>query len=139
MDAPALGRSLHAALQQVPDPRSRQGQRHPLSAVVTVMTVALLSGARSVYAIAHWGRRQSPDGVTALGFARGRPPAVSTLHEVTRRLDPTALETVVAHWAQGDDVAAGSGIALDGKVAARPSWPRRAAQHLDRCGGSVHA
>lgn len=116
MDAQALGESLRAAFHAVPDPRSRQGQRHPLAAVLTLMTVAMLSGARSLYAIAQWGRLQSPEVVAALGFATRRPPAVSTLHEVTRRLDPAALEAVLARWAQGGGVAAGSGIALDGKV-----------------------
>jgi len=116
MDTPELGASLRKAFAAVPDPRSRQGQRHPLSAVLTLMTVAMLSGARSLYAIAQWGRLQAPEVVAALGFGRGRTPAVSTLHEVTRRLDPTALEGVLARWAQGAGVEAGSGIALDGKV-----------------------
>jgi hypothetical protein len=87
-----------------------------LPAVLTLMTVAMLSGARSLYAIAQWGRLQPAAVVSALGFPTGQTPAVSTLHEVTRRLDPTALEGVLARWAQGDGVAAGGGIALDGKV-----------------------
>ncbi len=111
-----MGASLRDAFGEVADPRSRQGQRHPLAAVLTLMTVAMLSGARSLYAIAQWGRLQEPEVVAALGFATVRTPAVSTLHEVTRRLDPTALEDVLARWAQRGGVAAGSGIALDGKV-----------------------
>src|SRR5438105_4097905 len=116
MDTQGMGASLRVAFAEVPDPRSRQGQRHPLPAVLTLMTVAMLSGARSLYAIAQWGRLQPPAVVVALGFGTGRTPAVSTLHEVTRRLDPTALEAVLARWAQADGVAAGGGIALDGKV-----------------------
>lgn len=128
MDTQGLGASLREAFGEVPDPRARRGQRHPLAAVLTLMTVAMLSGARSLYAIAQWGRLQPPEVVAALGFATGRTPAVSTLHEVTRRLDPTALEAVLARWAQGGEggeVAVGRGIALDGKVL-RGSHPKGA-------------
>lgn len=139
MDTQRLGISLRAAFGEVPDPRARRGQRHPLAAVLTLMTVAMLSGARSLYAIAQWGRLQDPEVVMALGFTSGRTPAVSTLHEVTRRLDPTALEGVLARWVQGAGVAAGSGIALDGKVL-RGSHPKGAppSQWIDVVAAYTH-
>lgn len=110
-----MGRSLLAAFEEVTDPRAARGVRHPLSAVLTLMTVAMLSGARSLYAIAQWGRLQDPGDVRAMGFTRATTPAVSTLHEVSRRIDPTVLETVLAGWAQRWH-GSGGAIALDGKV-----------------------
>src|SRR5262245_42688516 len=115
MDTQAMGRSLLVAFVAVPDPRAARGQRHPLAAVLTPMTVAMLSGARSLYAIAQWGRLQDEPVVQALGFTRTTTPAVSTLHDGTRRIDPAVLETVLAGWAQQWH-AGGGAIALDGKA-----------------------
>lgn len=103
------------AFATVPDPRSRHGRRHPLPAILALATAAMLSGARSLYAIAQWGRLQPPAVVAALGFTRTQTPAVSTLHLVFRDLDATAFETALNQWARatlGDDEGA---IAIDGK------------------------
>ncbi len=54
MQTEELGPSLLRALAEVPDPRSRHGRRHPLPAVLALATVAMLCGARSLYAIAQW-------------------------------------------------------------------------------------
>ncbi|MCH7871332.1 MAG: transposase family protein, partial [Planctomycetes bacterium] len=48
--------SLFEAFGKVPDPRGAQGRRHPLPAILTLAAVAMLSGARSLYAIAQFGR-----------------------------------------------------------------------------------
>lgn len=109
-----MGRGLLAAFAAVPDPRSRHGRRHPLPAVLALATAAMLCGARSLYAIAQWGRLQPPEAVAALGFTRGRTPAVSTLHLVFRDLDAAAFEAALGGWARvnlGDEEA----IAIDGK------------------------
>lgn len=109
-----MGRGLLAAFAAVPDPRSRHGRRHPLPAILALATAAMLSGARSVYAIAQWGRAQPPAAVAALGFTRERTPAVSTLHLVLRALDPTAFEGALGRWARAN-LGAEEAIALDGK------------------------
>lgn len=116
MDTQEMGRSLLAAFAEVTDPRAARGQRHPLSAVLALMTVAMLSGARSLYAMAQWGRLQEPAVVAALGFTRPRTPAVSTLHDVARRIDPALFEAVLARWAQSWHGPRGGAIAVDGKA-----------------------
>jgi hypothetical protein len=75
----------------------------------------MLSGARSVYAIAQWGRLQDAATVTALGFTRARTPAVSTVHELFKRLDAPAFEDVLHHWAQDHLRGGQEAIAIDGK------------------------
>lgn len=116
MDRDELGRSLLGAFATVPDPRLARGRRHPLPAILALSTAAMLCGARSLYAIAQWGRLQPPAVVQALGFTRTQTPAVSTLHQVFSALDVQAFEGALATWAQryfGDRQEA---IAIDGKA-----------------------
>lgn len=75
----------------------------------------MLSGARSVYAIAQWGRLQDASTVAALGFTRATTPAVSTLHEIFKRLDAVAFEGVVQRWAHDQLRGGQEAIAIDGK------------------------
>jgi hypothetical protein len=76
----------------------------------------MLAGARSLYAIAQWGRLQEPAVVQALGFTRTRTPTVSTLHLVFKALDVVAFEAVLADWAQAQLGDRPAHIALDGKA-----------------------
>ena|SRR6516162_2195865 len=116
MQTEEVGPSLLRALATVPDPRSRHGRRHPLPAVLALATVAMLSGARSLYAIAQWGREQPEAVVRLLGFTRQQTPGVATLHRVFKALDVDVFETVLARWAQSALGGRGEAIAIDGKA-----------------------
>ena len=113
-----LGPSLLRALAAVPDPRSRHGRRHPLPAVLALATVAMLCGARSLYAIAQWGREQPEALVQTLGFTRQQTPGVATLQRVFKALDVDAFASVLGQWAQAALGGRGDGgtIAIDGKA-----------------------
>ena len=74
--------------------------RHPLPAVLAMSLCAMLSGARSLYAIAQWGR-EHPQFAQSLGFSREQTPCVATLHHVFRRLDADAFESALGRWAAG--------------------------------------
>src|SRR5260370_17799450 len=63
-------------------------------------TAAMLSGARSLYAIGQWGRLRPPVVLRDLGFTRTATPSVSTLHVVFRGLDVVAFERALSQWAQ---------------------------------------
>src|SRR5260370_42041199 len=76
MQTDELGPSLLRALAEVPDPRSRHGRRHPFPAVLALATVAMLCGARSLYAIAQWGHEHPEAVVRARGFSREQTPRV---------------------------------------------------------------
>ena len=116
MNLEIAGRSLREAFGRVPDPRKTRGRRHPLPALLALSTAAMLSGARSLYAIAQWGRLQTPAMVQALGFTRPKTPAVSTLHLVFKDLDVVAFEAAVSDWAIQELGDRGEAIALDGKA-----------------------
>ena len=115
MDEQAIGRGLLAAFAEVPDPRGLRGRRHPLPALLALSTAAMLCGARSLYAIAQWGRLQPAAAVEALGFTRARTPCVATLHLAFRALDAAAFEAAVARWARGQLGDRWEAVALDGK------------------------
>jgi hypothetical protein len=75
----------------------------------------MLSGAKSLYAIAQWGRLQDAEAIESLGFSRDKTPSVSTLHEVFSRLNVEGFEAVLAEWIQSDMGIGKLGISIDGK------------------------
>ena len=66
--------TLREALDLVPDFRSSQGRRHSLGAILALATCAMLCGARSLYAIAQWGRDQGGATAQLLGFSQEKTP-----------------------------------------------------------------
>lgn len=99
------------------DPRSPLGRRHPLPAVLGLVTVAILCGARSLEGIAQFARDRGPAFGAALGFTRRQTPCKATLSNLLRRLDGAAFERLLSAWV-GDQVGPGDTceIALDGKA-----------------------
>lgn len=110
--------SLVEELATVPDPRSRKGRLHPLTAILSLTAVAILAGMKSLEAIAQFGRDHGPALAHALGFTRGKTPSKSCLSKLFRRLDIAALEQALGRWILGRVRHHGwDAIALDGKTA----------------------
>lgn len=116
METNTAGVRLVEAFGKVPDPRKPRGRRHALPAILALSTAAMLSGARSLFAIAEWGRAQDVAVVAALGFDRPQTPCVATLHLLFKRLDVAAFEAALAGWAQAEFQDQPGAIALDGKA-----------------------
>ncbi len=109
--------SLLACLADVPDPRDDSGKRHPLPAILTLCAVSILSGARSLYAIAQFGRDRGAAFARELGFTRDVPPCCGTLHYLFKALDREAFEAAIRRWAHGRCASANwSAIHVDGKA-----------------------
>src|SRR5262245_13317121 len=115
MDIEAMAKSLLETFARIPDPRGSRGKRHPLPAILVQATAAMLSGARSQYAIWQWGRLQEPATVRAMGFRTQKTPSASTLHQLFAALDASAFETALAAWIQAHLPAHAQAIAIDGK------------------------
>jgi predicted transposase YbfD/YdcC len=118
----AQPRPLIEVLAEIPDLRSRQGKRHPLSAMLAMACCAMLCGYRSYSAIAEWGRNYGTGIAQALGFTHNTPCA-ATLHTIFRHVDRDDLEARLGTWAESVVVstpaAASAGkvaVALDGKT-----------------------
>jgi hypothetical protein len=123
--------SLLNVLAQVPDPRSRHGRRHPLSAILSLAVVAMLAGAKSYEAIAQYGRDKGFSLAHALGFTRGKTPTKSTFSVIFRILDVQAFEEALSHWlaslvSEGQE----KEISLDGKCARGSRDGEVPGQHL---------
>lgn len=107
---------LVGVLALVPDPRSAHGRRHPIGAVLTLAVCAMLCGARSLGAVAQWGRDHGSGMAAKLGFTRDRTPSGSTLHAIFSRLDREAFEAVLGPWLQERGLPSGAALAVDGKT-----------------------
>src|SRR5262249_44764972 len=109
------GQSLVEALASVPDPRDPRGCVHPLTAILSLTTVAILAGCKSLSAIAQFGRDHGKELAFALGFTRGKTPAKSCLSDLFAALDADALERSLAAWLQARS-GGWRAVALDGKT-----------------------
>lgn len=112
-------RDLRQFLAQVPDPRGRKGTRHPLTAILTAVICAVLSGANGYRPIAQWLHAQPVDFWHFLGFTR-RPLKYGALRNVLMSVSAVAFETALAAWLRavhgGDPPPdALQGVAIDGK------------------------
>jgi DDE_Tnp_1-associated len=117
----SLGVGLLSFLAEIPDPRSRHGRRHRLSAILALVCCAIMSGARSYAAIGRWGQDQDITLMHRLGFTR-RPPKAGGIRKVLIALDVKAFEAALTRWAEANlrpPVARGpasrEAFALDGK------------------------
>jgi hypothetical protein len=113
--------TLYHALAQIPDHRSARGRSYPLPALLTFAATAMLCGAKSLYAIAQWGRDYNHL-APLLGLTRRhgrgyRTPCVSELHTVFAKLDVGRFEAALAAWvrAAGYDDLDERVVHLDGK------------------------
>lgn len=120
-------RPLIEVLREVPDPRSAQGRRHPLDAMLALASAAMLCGYCSYSAIAAWGRSYDPALVRALGFTREPTPCAATFYLAFRSLDRVQVEALLGRWAEqvlaasaegdpADDPRPPDAVAVDGKT-----------------------
>lgn len=126
--------NLLAYLAQVPDPRGRQGRRHPLAAMLAAVVCAMLCGARGYSAIVQWLHALPVPWWHRLGFTR-RPPKDHAFRELLAAIPPATFEEVVRTWVNAalgeaipeDELRA---IAMDGKTLRGTLTPHQRAVHL---------
>jgi hypothetical protein len=112
MEAVTAGSQL-SFLATVPDPRSRHGRRHPLSAILALVCCAVMCGAKSYAAIGQWAQYQDLTLMHRLGFTR-RPPKMGGIRKVLIALNQKAFEHALTQWV---------GTLLSRPIAAEPSPP----------------
>ncbi len=113
------GQTLAEALAALPDRRRAHLRVHGLVPLLQVSLVAMLCGARSLYAIAQWARERredDPELLLALGLLAGRSPSVATLHRVFKGLEVAAFEAIVGQWLVQTGLAPDALLCVDGKT-----------------------
>jgi predicted transposase YbfD/YdcC len=120
MDEHSTIPSLVEYLRQVPEYRHARGKRHPLLALLLLVCVAMLCGARGQSAIADWGRFHGQPWLRRLGFTRRRGPSQPTLSRLFAAVPHATVEAALGRWAEqvlrlcpaGEAL---EGVAFDGK------------------------
>jgi hypothetical protein len=120
--AAAQQRSLLELLCQAPDPRARN-TRFRIGPVLSIVALALLSGARQISEIARFATRLKPLQRAALRLPRKKGtrcfyevPGYSVFYEVLTRLDSQAFATLLSGWLTQQHGALPGVLALDGKM-----------------------
>lgn len=118
---PLQMRSLADLLRTTPDPRARN-RRYPLGALLTVIAMALLSGARDLSQIHRFSWRLLPAQRAALGFRRKpgkktfQMPGYSVYRDVLIALDLDAFARLLSDWLATHRGSLPVALALDGKM-----------------------
>ncbi len=92
--------SLVEYLAQIPEYRAARGTQHPLLALLLLVCVAMLCGARGQSAIADWGAHRGRPWLRRLGFTRDRGPSQPTLSRLFQRVPHKTVEAALGRWAE---------------------------------------
>jgi len=134
---PVQSRSLLEVLRQVPDPR-QSNTRFRIGPLLTLVTMALLSGASNVAQIARFAMRLQPKqrAALALPVKKGtrrfyEVPDYQVFYYLLRRLDPEVLAVAVNGWLREQSGTLAPALSLDGKMIRNIIGTVTLAQHQD--------
>jgi hypothetical protein len=115
-------RSLKDAFKQVDDPRNPCNRRHPLSALLGMITYGLLCGAPDVKAM--WAKcgPLNQHQRAAIGLTRRDPksgllklPGYDALNDIINQVNPNSLAHAINQWLQTNSDLLPKTLAIDGK------------------------
>ena len=114
-------RSLMEALQQVPDPRSKNSSFR-IGSILAIIAMALMSGCRDLSAIHRFGQRLKPKQRALIGLPRKRGtrfykvPCYSVYYRLLAALDTDAFAKVLSGWLSEHSGSLPGCLAMDGKM-----------------------
>jgi hypothetical protein len=115
-------KSLRDAFMEVPDPRHPKSRRHPLSAMLALIGLGLLMGARDVLDIWRKVACLSQSQREAIGLrvrdkqsGRLKMPGYDALNDLLAAVDPSAYARALTGWLQANTGVLPRSLALDGK------------------------
>lgn len=120
--------ALVAYLAPTPEYRAARGRQHPLFALLLLVCVAMLCGARAPSAIADWGQQHGPPWLRRLGFTKDRAPRQPTRSRLFQHLPHQAVAAALGRGAAPPGAL--DGIALDGKTPRGSTRQGAAGAHL---------
>jgi len=122
---------LFEVLCDIPDPRKRRGRRHQVQSILATAVCAVLSGVRSITAMAEWAAEQSKQTLMRLGSKRGKAPSERTYRRVLGSIDVAEVDRRTGQWvAQQQRLPATTALAIDGKTVRGSRDGDKGARHL---------
>jgi len=107
--------SLLRRLQQIPDPRRREGQIYPHWSILGFLVFGALHGEGSLRGMWMRGVKEWALISRPLGFiGNARPPSYGTVWYLVSRIDAAAVDETVGEWA--NQWAEDEAISVDGKI-----------------------
>lgn len=91
------GTGLLEVLQQIPDPRGREGLRHPMTAMLAAVICATLCGHQGLRQTVRFLRTHGVEMWHLLGFRR-KPPVRQSFANVLKLVDAEILEQVLLNF-----------------------------------------
>ena len=85
---------LLEVLQQIPDPRGREGLRHPMTAMLAAVICATLCGHQGLRQTVRWLKTHGVEMCHLLGFRR-KPPVRQSFANLLKLVDAEVLEKVL--------------------------------------------
>ena len=111
--------ALPSYFKDIPDPRRKQGQRHPLAVVLAIAAGASLCGMDGYKAMAGWARDLGSKVRERFGCRLDNRqrlvPSESVTRDVLIRIDPDALDRALQRW-NADYGQTDESLAIDGKT-----------------------
>jgi len=114
-----LQSTLLAKVAQVPDIRSKRGQRFAWSYLLAILTAGLAAGQTTILDLADWAQQHAAELIAQLQPQCPRIPSAATLRRVLRDAEAATVEQQVAAHNQALDAAdqtTGSVRALNGQM-----------------------
>ena len=115
-------KSLRDAFLEVPDPRHPKSRRHPLPAMLALIALGLLMGARDVFDIWRKVGALSQSQREAIGLrvrdkksGRLKLPGYDALNDLLAAIEPAAYARALTLWLQANAGQLPRSLALDGK------------------------
>ena len=115
-------KSLGDAFREVPDPRHPKGRRHPLPAMLALIALGLLMGARDVLDIWRKVASLSQSHREAIGLRVRdkrtkllKMPGYDALNDLLATIDPDAYAATLTAWLQANAGVLPRSLAIDGK------------------------
>ena len=132
-------RGLLDYLAQVADHRKPKGKSHELASILTVIVVARLCGANSVYAAGQFAASMPQEALARCGcryskkLGRYLPPSPKTIKRAVRKTDAKAADEQMCAWLRQENAAGRLDwrhIAIDGKTVRGAVQPDGTQPHL---------
>jgi urease gamma subunit len=108
---------LFELLKEIKETRRKQGQRYNLQALLLIIIMAIMQGARSERAVSRFAKNNAESLIKTLQIDRKQAPSRRVLAKLVQNLDFKILENIFYRWAKNFvKIERGDWIGLDGKA-----------------------